>query len=94
MHACLIVPTHYTHTHRGSLFRGLRNLPDDLVYDLLCKVKIGEVSIKTLNCEAKKIKKMIALKRCSASMWGWNLGTRQWKSFPHSQAGKVWRSFS
>ena len=60
MHVWLYVPTHYTHIHKGSLFRGLRNLPDDVVYDLLCQVKLWEVPIKSLNCECKK---MIALEK-------------------------------
>ena len=86
--------TLYTYSQGKPFSRGLRNLPDDVVYHLLCKVKLGEVLIKSLNSECKKITKTNALKRCSTSIRGWSLGRRHWKSFPLSQAGNVWRSSS
>ena len=48
---------------RGSLFRGLRNLDHEVVYDTLERVKRGEILITALNNECRRIKKMIVLKK-------------------------------
>ena len=48
---------------RGSLFRGLRNLDNEVVYGVLEKVKCREILITALNNECRKMKKMVVLKK-------------------------------
>ena len=70
LHTCILFMNMYTCTHRGSLFRGLRNLEEDTVYEMLLKVKSKEVLITNLNNECKRIKNLAALQKALCQSMG------------------------
>ena len=79
--------------YRGCLFRGLRNLREDVVYDILCKVKCREVQITSLNSECKKIKKMVALRKAFCKSVGVECWENAVEDFPSYTSTEITDKF-